>query len=162
MQDLTQSRLKELLSYDPETGVFVWLVGAKFKGKIAGTDCYGYWQIRINRKNYRAHRLAWLYVYGEFPNADLDHINCVKSDNRIGNLRECSRAQNGFNVGLRIDNKSGFKRVHFYKASGKWQVGITINGKKKHIGYFATAELASAAYEAKARELHGEFYRGAP
>ena len=159
---ITQSELKRLLSYDPETGDFTWLgVGKKMSGKKAGSDCNGYLLIRINRKLYRAHRLAWLYVYGIIPATDLDHINCAKKDNRISNLRECSKSENKYNAGIMRSNVSGFKGVSWFKRDEKWKAEIRIDGKKKHLGYFDTAELASEAYMAKAKEVHGKFYHEA-
>ena len=157
---LTQEQLKQKLSYDPETGDFTWLVGTKMIGKKAGSiDSKGYCRIQINGKFCKSHRLAWLYVYGEFPSADIDHVNGVRNDNRIKNLRDCSRIENMWNVGIIPSNTSGFKGVVWRERDSKWQAQIKIEGKSKHIGYFATAELASAAYKTKARELHGEFYR---
>lgn len=161
MQELTQARLKELLSYDPETGIFVWIRTTRI-GKVAGViNKKGYLLIEINYKKHRAHRLAWLYVFGELPRSDLDHKNRVKTDNRIENLRYCSNMENHFNMGARSDNKSGFKGASWSKSNSKWVAKITVAGKQNHIGYFATAELAGAAYEAKASEFHGEFYRHA-
>jgi len=159
MKELTQEHLKSRLSYNPETGVFTWLVGQR-AGKIAGCfNNHGYSITQINGKLYSAHRLAWLYVHGKFPSTDLDHKNCVKTDNRICNLRECSKSENATNVGIRRTNKSGFKGVSWDKDRKKWRAKICIDGKKKYLGHFITPELASAAYEAKARELHGDFYR---
>ena len=159
MQELTQSRLKELLSYDPETGVFTWLSGRRL-GKIAGTpNAQGYLLIKISDTNHYAHRIAWLWHFGAFPASSIDHINCVKNDNRIANLRECSRTENSFNVGIRADNSSGFKGVSWCKRDRLWRAQIRIDGKPNYLGCFATSELANAAYQAKARDLHGEFYR---
>ena len=108
-EKITQAKLKELLSYDPETGDFTWLVGRKMAGKKAGSPHnQGYFTIRISRKLYLSHRLAWLYVYGAFPKIDLDHINGVKSDTRIDNLRECSESQNQWNSRKPKNNISGF------------------------------------------------------
>jgi len=159
MTQITQSQLKELLSYDPETGVFFWLVGRKMAGKIAGCfNADGYLQIGVNGKIYLAHRLAWLFVNGAFPSA-LDHINGTKTDNRICNLRECTAAENQRNVGISKANTSGFKGVYWHKDKKKWYARIGVNSRLKNLGNFATPELASAAYQAKAREVHGEFYR---
>lgn len=160
MQELTQSQLKELLSYDQETDDFTWLVGSKMKGKKAGTlRTNGYLQIRINRNSYYLHRLAWLYAYGQIPKAQIDHINCIKTDNRIFNLRECSRPENMWNVKIKRTNTSGFKGVSWCKVMGKWSAQIMFNTKQTRLGHFDTAELAGLAYQAKAKELHKEFYR---
>ena len=160
MCGITQAELKSILSYDPETGEFTWLVSHKMAGKKAGTPTdSGYVQIGINGKVYIAHRLAWFYVYGEFPTNEIDHINGVRNDNRIENLRESSSSQNKCNTGISRVNTSGFKGVSWHAISGKWQVHIGVGKKKKYLGLFPTAELASGAYNAKAVELHGEFYR---
>ena len=157
---LTQSELKKILSYDQETGDFTWLVGAKMAGKIAGSaHNKGYLKISNNGKCYLAHRLAWLYVNGTMPLNEIDHINGARNDNRIANLRACVKQENLWNVKVRSDNLSSFKGVSWHKVSGKWRAQIVIYGNSKHLGIFSTAELASKAYEAKARELHGEFYR---
>lgn len=158
---LTQSELKKLLSYDPETGIFTWLAGQRV-GKIAGTPTSkGYFRIKINRKDYKAHRLAWLYFYGKFPNDALDHINGIKTDNMVSNLRECNATENNWNTGIGRTNTSGAKGVSWHKRDSEWQAQISINGKRTHLGNFATIALASAVYEAKARELRGKFYREA-
>ena len=159
MNTLGQSELKSLLLYDPETGIFTWLVGQD-KGKKAGfKHCRGYLQQKIKTKKYLSHRLAWLYVYGEMPSGEIDHINGIRDDNRIINLRECSASQNQWNCTAQKNNTSGFKGVCWNKRAGKWHAQIMINLNKKHLGYFATAEQAGAAYQAKAKELHGEFFR---
>lgn len=158
-EKITQAKLKELLSYDPETGDFTWLVGRKMAGKKAGSPHnQGYFTIRISRKLYLSHRLAWLYVYGAFPKIDLDHINGVKSDTRIDNLRECSESQNQWNSRKPKNNISGFKGVCWNKRAGKWHAQIMINLNKKHLGYFLTAESAYEAYQDYAATAHGEFY----
>ena len=154
---LTQSELKKLLSYDPETGDFAWIVG-KRAGKKAGSNLAGYLVIKISGKKYLAHRLAWLYVYDKIPASDIDHINRIKNANWIKNLRECSRTENLWNIGISQSNTSGFKGVSWCKQSGKWRARILIYGKSNHLGLFTTAESASEAYNSKALNLHGEFY----
>ena len=157
---LTQEQLKEKLSYNQETGDFTWLVGRKMAGKIAGTENNkGYLRIAINKKKYLAHRLAWLYVYGKMPAEDIDHINGLTHINCIKNLRECTDAENQWNAGIARNNTSGFKGVSWNKNVGKWRAQICIANKELYLGAFETAELASAAYNAKAKEIHGEFYR---
>lgn len=158
MCGITQQELKEILSYNSETGAFTWLT--KRKGKQAGAqDANGYCRIRINTTLYKVHRLAWLYVHGQLPTGFIDHINGDPSDNRIANLRECSHQENLWNIGVRRSNKSGFRGVHWHTRSGKWRAQISINGKLCDIGHYSTADLASEAYETRAKELHGEFYR---
>lgn len=159
MNEITQSELKSLLSYDLETGVFFWIAGHRF-GKIAGwSNGNGYLRIGIKGKQYFCHRLAWLYVHGELPKVDTDHINGIRNDNRIVNLRACSTSENMRNVGIRPNNTSGFKGVDFHKATGKWRSRLRVDGKEKHFGLFLDPELASEVYEANARQSNGQFYR---
>lgn len=140
---LTQEELKSLLSYDPETGEFTWLVNkgsrAQANNKV-GKPCktHGYVFIRINKKLYRAHHLAWLYFYGVYPSLDIDHINQIKHDNRLCNLREVSRSVNNYNTN---------KRKGYCKRNDKYRSYINVNGKQKHLGTFNTEEEAKEAYE---------------
>ena len=157
---ITQEKLKELLHYDPDTGVFTWRVKTSYRveiGQIAGTLRHGYIGISIKRKKYFAHRLAWLYVYGNFPDKDVDHINQVKSDNRISNLRLATRRQNCFNKGKNKNNTSGYKGVYFDKRLSRWTAGIFIDGKRRHLGVFDDPKKASDAYQLAAKEYVGEF-----
>ena len=148
LSDITQERLKELLHYDPETGVFTWLVRLSNRGLVgshAGSLVAGYIDIGISSKSYRAHRLAWLYVNGEWPEDALDHINGDTADNRIKNLRETNKSENGQNVcEARINNQSGFLGVS--PKRGKWRATIMVDGKQTHLGSFDTPELAADAY----------------
>ncbi|OFZ69081.1 MAG: hypothetical protein A2V79_11715 [Betaproteobacteria bacterium RBG_16_56_24] len=160
---LTQERLKELLSYDSATGLFARMVsghGVKV-GDAAGTLCKGYIQIKINRRKYYAHRLAWLYVYGELPTHDTDHINMDRADNRIANLRLATRSENNFNTGKQANNTSGFRGVSWKNTSKKWCAEARLNGEHHHLGYFTTPEEADVAYRAFVQRHHGEFlYQG--
>ena len=155
---LTQERLKELLSYDPETGVFVWAkpTSSKIKiGAVAGTPhSEGYWYIHINYTKFLAHRLAWLYMTGEFPPNQIDHINRIKTDNSFLNLRAVTCSENQHNSGKRQNNKSGYKGVRYDKNSKKWKACIGLNSVLKHIGLFLTPEEASAAYLAAQKIYH--------
>lgn len=157
-------RLRSLLDYDPETGKFTWRVRTSNRVDVGrGAGCReardGYIYIRLDDTLYKAHRLAWLYVHGEWPIGALDHINGIPGDNRIVNLRAASPSQNSCNQRRQSNNSSGFKGVSWYKRDGKWKAHITYRGKGFHLGYFDTAEEAYAAYCAKAKELHGEFAR---
>lgn len=157
MTELTQSRLKELLHYDPETGVFVWRIprGSAKTGDVAGCPHpEGYRKIMIDRKIYLAHRLAWLYVHGAWPKDEIDHRNGVRADNRFTNLREATRAENGQNLKIRADNTSGFIGVSWYKPARKWQAHINLAGRNKNLGCFDTPEAAHAAYLAAKAEHH--------
>ncbi len=151
--------IRNRYSYDPMTGSFHFRGGLK-DGKIGGRadGGKGYWRISISGKNYAAHRLAWLYVHGRWPSDQIDHINGDKSDNRIANLREASASQNTMNQGLRKDNSTGFKGVYEDKRTGRFRARITVGGKPKNLGFYATVEDAAAARRS-AKHLCGEFAR---
>jgi len=164
---LTQERLKELLSYDPLTGVFLWRVdrGGKRVGEVAGCRKRTYTMISVDDVIYRAHHLAWLYMTGELPGLFVDHRDLDKHNNGWSNLRLATKSQNMANVGRIKSNKSGFKGVSHYRAGesyGKpWQASIGRGGKSYHLGHFATEEEAHAAYVAAAEKMFGEFARAA-
>lgn len=152
---LTAAYLQSILDYDPKTGVFRWKVklARANPGDVAGRiNSNGYWRISIQRRDYGAHRLAWLYVYGRLPERQLDHINGDRLDNRLANLREATHSQNMQNLKRFRNNTSGYQGVRKHK--GKWQARICVDRHVHHLGSFRTAEDAAAAYaEAKAR-LH--------
>jgi hypothetical protein len=158
VSDLTQARLKELVSYDPDTGVFIWIKKANRNiliGSVAGSvNSQGYWRIQIDQKSYRAHKLAWLYIFGEFPNGILDHKNRDKLDNRISNLRSVSSSINNQNCKIRKNNTSGSAGVHLDKSRQKWVSYVKIDSKHKHIGYFNTIEEAIAARKAAEKKFY--------
>lgn len=167
---ITTENIRDILDYDPETGVFLWRarpakVGmAGWNGRCAGKnasklDRTGYSRISINRKSYYAHRLAWLYVHGDPGGMTVDHINGVQTDNRIANLRLATNAQQKANCGIRKTNTSGYKGVSWSKASGKWRAKINANGSEYMLGYFADPKAAYAAYVAAAHKHHGDFAR---
>lgn len=160
---VSQERLKELFTYNPNDGLFIRIVGRSGPnaraGDVAGCDNgQGYIRIYVDGAPYKAHRLAWFYMYGEWP-GEIDHVNMDRSDNRISNLRPATRAQNRANTKAYSNNKSGEKGVSWYKATGKWKAQIQKNGKKVGLGYFETIESASAAYKAASKEMFGEFAR---
>lgn len=142
---LTQARLKELLRYDPETGVMTWLRS----GKRAGTKHrLGYRNVVVDGKGYAEHRLAWLLVHGQWPEHDLDHINRVRDDNRLRNLRPATRSENCQNQPVRKSNKSGTTGVYLHGLSGKWAASINIAKKQRHLGLFDSVDQAIAARKA--------------
>lgn len=155
---LTPPPVRELLHYNPSTGVFKWLaVSVRMRPSgIAG--CIkpdGYRQIKINKKTYLAHRLAWLYVYGHWPSADIDHINGDRLDNSIQNLRDVCRLVNTQNLRKPLaQNKLGILGVFFDKQSGKFRSFIRVSGKKKYLGGFADPMDAHDAYVRAKRIYH--------
>lgn len=136
---ITQSNLKDILMYNRLSGEFFWSAKASHPraGMLAGcVNGCGYSQIKIKGVTYYAHRLAWLYVYGEFPENQIDHINHIRSDNRWCNLREVTHQENSMNRNLDIDNTSGVIGVSWSKRDNKWYSRIKINSKEKYIGLF--------------------------
>lgn len=151
--------LMDALSYKPETGEFHWKISRPglYAGDLAGgISPQGYIRICVNQKSYKAHRLAWLFVHGEWPEFDVDHINQVKRDNRIANLRPATRSENMQNTTkARASNKScGLLGVTWSKQKSRWVASIWLNKKRKHIGLFDDPEKAHAAYVSAKREMH--------
>lgn len=143
MDTLDSTRLRATLRYDQETGVF----HRPTTGAIAGSlHSNGYVYIKVAGRRYAAHRLAWLYVHGVWPEDQLDHINRRRGDNRIANLREATGVTNAANRNPRADSKSGYLGVTWYARSGKWQATTRKGGKTRHLGYFDTVAAARAAY----------------
>jgi len=139
-RNLTQKRLKELLHYNHYTGIFINKTSRSYAVKIGSTagslDSDGYLSIMVDNIPYLTHRLAWLYVYGYFPENDIDHKNRKPGDNRIKNLREVSRSCNSRNTGNSKANTSGVKGVSWHKSTNKWRVQITVLCKQKHISTY--------------------------
>ena len=153
---ITQLRLKELFHYSETTGLFTRIkqVTRRKVGEIAGTPHKrGYIHIGVDRKYYKAHRLAWLYVYGHFPELNIDHINRDCSDNRICNLRLATQKQNCENISPRKDNTSGYRGVHWHEAAKKWRASISHNKKRMIVGMFDSKEEAGLAARLKREEL---------
>lgn len=159
---LTQERLKELLHYDPDTGVFTWRKKSGSRavvGAVAGClGGKGYLRIKADGRQYRAHRLAFLYMCGVFPTAGVDHIDHCTRNNSWANLRLATAAENNKNRRINTNNTSGYKGVTWDKSAGKWVAQARLSGKRHNLGYYSTAEAASDAYDAFARKHHGEFY----
>ncbi len=157
--DLTAARLKELVSYNADTGVFVWLSdGPKHKAgqRVGKADpSHGYWRITIDGELHYLHRLAWLYVYGVHPSGYIDHKNGDESDNRIDNLRDCSQTINMQNLRqpTRLST-SGLLGATLRHDTKRWTARIRANGKYMSLGCFDCAEDAHNAYIKAKRELH--------
>ena len=172
--DITVEYIKSILDCDTESGTLKWkhrsrdlfkdewsfkVWNNRFCGKNAGClSKDGYIRIRIYGKHYLAHRLLYFVETGNFVK-EIDHINKIRSDNRILNLREATRQQNGWNRSVRKDSSSGVKGVVFHPEANKWRAQIKINGKTKHIGLFASKEDAGEAFAKYAKNIHGEFWR---
>ena len=155
---LTPKRLREILHYDSTTGVFTWAVRTSNcinVGEIAGAlQNKSYWHIRADGGSYQAHRLAWLYIYDEWPKGEIDHIDGNRLNNRIANLRDVSNIVNQQNQRrAQRHNKTGFLGVSPHL--GKFHASIRIDGKKTHLGSFDSPELAHAAY-VNAKRVHHE------
>lgn len=144
---ITQKRLKELLNYNHETGIFTWRVsrqGIRINA-VAGTLSKGYIRIKINYRFYSAHRLAFLYMTGNWPVDQVDHDKHIRNDNRWVNLNQASPATNNKNSSMSDKNTSGHVGVYWNKGNNKWLSQIGVNGKRKHLGYFVDIEDAKAA-----------------
>ena len=146
---ITQSRLKELLSYDPDSGIFIWKISTNNRvksGSFAGSlRLDDYIEIMVDGKKYQAHRLAWLYTHGYDTENQIDHLNGIRNDNRISNLREVSQSCNLQNQKINSNNTSGFPGVTWVKRKQKWVAQIQIQGKVHGLGYYDTALDAALA-----------------
>ena len=160
---LTQNELKEILSYNQDTGDFRWLIRpancVHIGDIISSFDTAGYLRVGYKGIRYSCHRLAWLYVYGVWPK-EIDHINHNRKDNRILNLRNISHRDNMMNASKRKDNKSGVTGVCWDKANNKWQAYIIVNGKNINLGRFVSKSDAvktrkNASIKYSFHENHG-------
>lgn len=151
--NLSADRLRELLDYNLETGIFTWKVG-RYCGQRAGTvERSGYRRIRIANRCWKEHRLVWLYVHGAEPTETLDHINGDKTDNRVANLRPCSSAENQQNR-RKASKRSKSGVLGVYQFRGLWLSRVSLGPQVKRLGSFRTVEQAQEAYIAAKRELH--------
>jgi len=151
---MTASKLKELYNYNPETGLFTRLKssGGHKKGTLAGSyDKDGYLRIQIQGKHYKSHRLAWLYMTGEFPKNTIDHINRVRDDNRWENLRDVTILENSKNCGISKRNTSGVVGVRWNKKQCRWIANIRVDGKQIYLGGFT--EFSQAVNARKNAEI---------
>lgn len=161
---LTVSRLREVLEYNPETGLWTWLSTLSIR-RVSGSQAgelkkNGYIFIGIDCERYRAHRLAWFYVYGKWPQYQIDHINGNRSDNRLVNLRLATNKENSTNRDKNRNNTSGFKGVFWNKRSKKWTAKINNGSKQIHLGNFYDPLDAHNAYIKASKTLFGDFGRG--
>lgn len=167
---ITQSELKFIINYDHESGEFTWRnphkqgpakVGAKagtikWCGSIGSKRPYLY--IHFGRKWYRAHRLAWLYMTGEWPDDQIDHINTDTLDNRFCNLRQATQRQNNYNQNINSKNTSGVKGVSWGKTRNLWMARTKIDGKAVNLGRFSTIEAAEKKVREAREKWHKEFH----
>jgi hypothetical protein len=161
---LTAERLREVLEYAPETGLFYWKVQTSRRnpvGKVAGCICKnsGYRLIGIDGVVFKASRLAWFYVNGEWPDGIIDHINCDRLDDSWSNLRLATQAQNLWNRGPQANNPTGYKGVSSYNGGTRYCARIRVHGKVHRKNGFSTPAEAGAWYAKMAPKLHGEFAR---
>ncbi len=158
---LTHKRLREVLNYDPLTGIFTWC-GSKpgSQGRtVAGSTSGTYVRITVDDVSYRAHRLAWFWMTGSWPKEFMDHVDLNKHNNAWSNLREATKSQNHANRPALSTNKSGIKGAYFDPVRRDWQSAIRKDGKTVALGHFRTANEAHAAYCSAAKKLFGEFAR---
>ena len=164
--ELTQARVRELFDYDPDTGILRRRIdryrarsGQEAGWPDADKKCNGRMRITIDYKKYFVHRVVWLWVHGELPKHEIDHRNGDAGDNRLGNLREATRRENGRNTRRPRTNTSGVKGVFWDKERSKWHAQIHVDGQLIFLGRFDAKLEAHAAYWAAARDLFGEFAR---
>lgn len=159
--DMIENRIRELLDYDPETGVFVWKTKRRGKGTIGKPVGFvhpnGYLRICVDYRLYMAHHLAWLFIHGELPTKQIDHIDGDRLNNRASNLRLCNHAQNAGNRKVHRNSKTGVKGVSLIRSTGRFGAWIKVDGKSINLGSFQTIEEAGAAYRRKAEEAYGAF-----
>lgn len=157
---LSMETLKHRLLYNPETGVFTrnCLMAGSSIGSVCGTlKPSGYVIVRVDGRLYRAHRLAWFYQYGEWPDGDVDHINRNRSDNRIANLRQSNRSENLCNSSIRSDNTSGVKGVHFNRINKTYTVKVQKSGAIFEKHGVKTLEGAASVAKCARLSMHGAF-----
>ncbi len=160
--DYSADAFRRFFSYDPLTGILSLkqqvMRRTDIGSQIGTFDDQGYVRFQFHKKYFKVHRVAWLLTYGYWPN-QIDHINGVRSDNRLKNLREASNVENARNRNIDTRNKSGFRGVCWVKRDCRWRAQIKINGRKFALGHYHTPEEASKAYEKAAQDAFGDFYR---
>jgi hypothetical protein len=159
---VSAERLKEVLSYNAESGSFRWRCakGRVGAGQIAGAiDAYGYRVIRVDGRLYKAHRLAWLYAYGGWPCGLLDHINRMPGDNRLCNLREATQSENMHNANRR--SKSGVPGVRWREERQRWVAQIRIGYRNYVLGSFTSKDAAIEARRCAEQTMFSSIHKGA-
>lgn len=162
MEMPTQSRVRQLFAYDLETGSLRWISRRGVKaGNEAGCSSSqdGYRRVCVDGVDYLAHRIIWLFCNGGPVPEFLDHVNGVKDDNRIANLRPATKSENGRNRPKQRNNRSGFKGVCWDSNKRSWLATIKLDGRQHRLGHFRDPEAAHAAYVRAAEPLHGKFAR---
>jgi hypothetical protein len=160
-EDVSAELVRYLFHYDPLTGIFIWKnppnTHARRKGAIAGSidKDKGRRRISVDNKLFPASNIAWLYMYGEWPEFELDHRNRDPLDDSIANLRDVPGSLNSANKGMAKANTTGFKGVFKHAQCEGWLAQIGVNGIKYYLGLYPTAELAAGAYRIAAAGLHG-------
>jgi hypothetical protein len=167
MEGLTRECLERVFIVDPDRGTFRWKNSAGRHGRIeAGTlagltNKEGYRYLRIGRVVYKASRLMWFYVHGEWPAGQIDHKNRDRADDRISNLRNCTQSENKSNSGVYKNNTSGYKGVIHDQRRGKWRAVVMKDGVLHHCGWYTSKDDAIQARQIAERDLHGDFASGA-
>jgi hypothetical protein len=162
---ITYDELRRILHYNPDTGIFIWLIDCgsrcpKKGDQAGGRHNKGYVQIKIDGHSYLAHRLAWLYMTGEWPPYTVDHENRNRSDNHWSNLRPANMKDQNGNQSPHRNNTSGYRGVTWNKFHQKWQAQLQISKNKRHLGYFIDKEQAYNFVRLAAIQYFGEFYSG--
>jgi hypothetical protein len=158
--EIIAARVRELLHYDPATGIFTRKVRTAQRHQVGDRACgnpmkAGHLRVAFDSKKFLAHRVAWLYVYGKWPDNDIDHINGDPTDNRVENLRDVTNRINRQNMrNPRGKSNSGLLGVFLHKETGKWRARIQLDGKGIHLGLFDTPEAAHEAYLVAKRKYH--------
>lgn len=158
--EITQEVVMRLFNYDPLTGVLTAKTKVKKRqiGDVLGTaDKRGYLAVSVNTAPCLIHRIAWLFMTGQWPAHEVDHINGNKGDNRFANLRAATRGENAKNRKFSSNNTSGVKGVCRHKRSPNWRAMVYVDGKQIGLGFFKTIEEAEKAVKRERERLHGEF-----
>lgn len=161
--DITADELRSAFSYDPDTGDLCWRVrpanNVKIGVPIRAKNTSGYYHVGFRRRVYVVHRLIWLMTYDEWPELEIDHINCIKTDNRLENLRLATKGQNLTNTHKTGQRTSQYKGVCWKKSNNCWTAQISHNGKCHWLGHFQNEHDAYLAYCEAALRLKGEYAR---